>query len=201
MSPRFFRGQPRHGGGASEGDLLAANGRGPKPKPRPVEDQETPVDQEETHPREVHVDPRTKFLRLWRLRGGFRISGDRRATAYPPSIAVQMAYEVRRGNPFTRYEPLDFEVDKPPITVRVRGAKLAICGQNLIQLLLERPDFDLRVTGYDTTATYGLRRRPSGTSHDPASKFHGATTPPTKVRDHSFVAIGRRRSTTLRRGD
>ena len=117
--------------------------------PRPREDDEE-VDDQETQSPEVHVDPRTKFLRLWRLQGGFRVSGDPKATSYPPSIAVQMAYEVRRGNPFKRYESLDFEVNKPPIDVRVSGAKIMQCVQNMIQVALEKPGFDLIVTGYDT---------------------------------------------------
>jgi len=75
-----------------------------------------------------------------------------------------MAYEVRQGNPFAKYQRLDFEVDKPPITLAVSGARVAQCCMNLIQLLIERTDYEVVVTGYDPHRDLRVKVNPAGES-------------------------------------
>jgi hypothetical protein len=73
-----------------------------------------------------------------------------------------MAYEVRRGNPFKKYQPLDFEVDKESIVLSVAGGRVVHRHLNLIQLLIERSDFELVVTGYDPNRDLRIKVYPVG---------------------------------------
>jgi hypothetical protein len=71
-----------------------------------------------------------------------------------------MAYEVRSGNPFKKYTPLDFEVSRDPIHVRAEGVKLMLCRENTIVIEVVRPDFNLTVNGFDTRRDLRVRTHP-----------------------------------------
>ncbi|MFA5028122.1 MAG: hypothetical protein WC713_09620, partial [Candidatus Methylomirabilota bacterium] len=109
-------------------------------------------------------DGRVQPFRLSPVRGGFRLSGTPGGEVAPRSVAIYMAYEVRQGNPFAKYQRLDFEVDKPPITLAVSGARVVQCCMNLIQLLIERTDYEVVVTGYDPHRDLRVKVNPVGES-------------------------------------
>jgi len=73
---------------------------------------------------------------------------------------VWAAYEVRSGNPFKKYSPLDFQLDRPPIRIRLEGARLHLCKENLIQLEVQQEDFRLAVTGFDTRRDLRIKTIP-----------------------------------------
>jgi hypothetical protein len=60
-----------------------------------------------------------------------------------------MAYDVRQGNPFKKYQPFDFELSKFPMVVRGKGLKASVLKPNALQLDLGESDFKLMVTGFD----------------------------------------------------
>ena len=80
--------------------------------------------------------------------GGFRLSGAGNGS-YLGSLAVQVAYEVRRGNPFARYQPPDFEMSEPPIEISARGATVTRRQANLLVVHVDEPGFELSVVGFD----------------------------------------------------
>jgi hypothetical protein len=86
---------------------------------------------------------------LQRLRGGFRIRGSASDSLALPAAAVNVAYEVRRGNPFRQYHALDFDLAKSPIEVQSRGLAIARCEGNLLAFRAQAPDFDVVVRGFD----------------------------------------------------
>ena len=67
----------------------------------------------------------------------------------PPFAGVRVSYEVRRGNPFSLYQPLDFEMNRLPIEVEVHGAEVVRLLDNLTALRIQSPDFWLTVKGFD----------------------------------------------------
>jgi hypothetical protein len=89
------------------------------------------------------------FFYLQKLQGGFRVIGANDGSAMPPYAGIQVAYEVRRGNPFSLYQPLDFEIDKPPISVEAHGAHIVRLLRNLAVLRIANADFRLTVRGFD----------------------------------------------------
>jgi hypothetical protein len=100
------------------------------------------------------------YLQLGAVRGGFRLRRRPGAKQVPKIIAVWVAYEVRSGNPFRKYTPLDFDVSREPIRVRVEGARLLLCRDNTLQVEVVRADFSLTVTGFDTHRDIRVRTHP-----------------------------------------
>ena len=90
-----------------------------------------------------------RFFLLQKLHGGFRIAGAGSGVPMPALAGVQVAYEVRRGNPFSVYQPLYFEMGRPPIEVQVHGAEVVRQLRNLTVLRIQDPDFRLTVKGFD----------------------------------------------------
>ena len=125
-------------------DVPAASGDGVTRPGRKRENPETepePPDPPEARPVPFRVSP---------IDGGFRIAG-RPGTdgARSRLVEVWAAYEVRRGNPFRRYDPCDFRVEKAPISIEIDGVTLEEKEQNRIVFRVERDDFEVKVTGFD----------------------------------------------------
>lgn len=90
-----------------------------------------------------------QYLIIHKTKQGFRVSARPGAKRLPKEIAIEMAYDVREGNPFKKYRPYDFDLSKPPIRISFKGLKPAILKPNVLQLVLEQSDFQLLVTGFD----------------------------------------------------
>jgi hypothetical protein len=107
----------------------------------------------------IELEPGS-YLQLSAVKGGFRLSRRTRATQVPRLITLWIAYEVRSGNPFKKYTPLDFDVSREPIQIRSEGARLKLCKENAIQIEVVRSDFRLTVTGFDTRRDLRVRTYP-----------------------------------------
>lgn len=92
---------------------------------------------------------RDRHFELQKLHGGFRIVGAAAGARMPRFVAVAAAYEVRRGNPFAQYQPLDFRMDGPHIAAEVAGAAIVQLAANRIVLRIDEPAFQLTVRGFD----------------------------------------------------
>jgi hypothetical protein len=108
-------------------------------------------------PGELETVGKDRFFHLQKLRGGFRISGNGNAKAMPRNAAVSVAYELRRGNPFSQYQPPDFELDKSPIQVSTVAADVAQKQRNLLVLRIQKPDFQVTVKGFDVRRDIRVR--------------------------------------------
>jgi len=89
------------------------------------------------------------YLQLTPIKGGFRLKRKSKSTKVPRYITVRMAYEVRSGNPFPKYSPLDFDVSQKPIQIRLEGGKLLFHNENAIQIEVTGGNFTLAVIGFD----------------------------------------------------
>jgi hypothetical protein len=107
----------------------------------------------------VDLEP-DSYLQLSAVQGGFRLKRRTNATLVPHFITIWIAYEVRSGNPFKKYTPLDFDVSQNPIEVLTEGARLLLCKENAIQIEVIRSDFRVRVTGFDTRRDIRIRTHP-----------------------------------------
>jgi hypothetical protein len=108
-------------------------------------------------PGELETVGKDRFFHLQKLRGGFRISGNGNAKAMPRNAAVSVAYELRRGNPFSQYQSPDFELDKPPIQVSAVAANVLQKQRNLLVLGIQKPDFQVTVKGFDVRRDIRVR--------------------------------------------
>jgi hypothetical protein len=130
-------------------------GPGPKPGLKPGE----------KFPLEVTGD---RYLQIHKTKQGFRLTAHPSAKVLPREISIEMAYDVREGNPFKRYRTFDFELDQPPIKVKAAGAKVRHPRANVLHLILEKRDFQLNLTGFDPNRDLKIRTTTSfDVSHDP----------------------------------
>ena len=122
------------------------SGEGAEPAPKP--EVEAPND-----------DTRAR-LQLDRLDGGFRLTGAPAAGTTPANpVEVEVAYEVRRGNPFSQYHAFDFELDQAPIRVSADHADVIACARNRLVLRPRAGAFRLKVTGFHAARDLRVRVR------------------------------------------
>lgn len=102
----------------------------------------------------------SSYLQLHRIKGGFGLTMQSKAQKVPKFITIWTAYEVRSGNPFKKYTPLDFDLQKPPMKVVTQGAEILIKQNNGIQIQVKRRDFKLAVTGFDMNRDLRIKTNP-----------------------------------------
>ena len=86
---------------------------------------------------------------LERLEGGFVVRANTAVGRPPGSLRIEVAYEVRRGDPFNKYSPLDFDLSANSLRVTVEGAKLREHGPNWLEIAVFADTFTVRVQGFD----------------------------------------------------
>lgn len=95
-------------------------------------------------PRLVGENPR---FSVSRVSGGFTLTPD--GLGVPINIRVRVAYDIRRGNPFSRYSALDFDLRASSILKKVSGGQILGVSGNEISVAAVGPDFKLTITGFD----------------------------------------------------
>ena len=105
--------------------------------------------QEGTHEKPINGIFGSTPLQLTAIKGGFSLTRNTNTETLPKNIILQMAYEVRSGNPFKKYTPLDFDVAAPPIRIALEGARILLSKQNMIHLEVQEMNFRISVTGFD----------------------------------------------------
>lgn len=95
--------------------------------------------------------PAEKAYRLIRLKGGFAIRGGTslRQDQLPLTIRVKVAYDVLRGNPFSKHDPLDFDFSTKELEIKCTGASASSLSPNILVIKASGRDFEVSVTGFD----------------------------------------------------
>lgn len=95
--------------------------------------------------------PKEKLYRLTRLSGGFAIKGASGLDEeqLPLTIRVRTAYDVLRGNPFSKHDPLDFDFTKGDLKIVREGVSVTYPSANVISIEVTNPGFSVEVTGFD----------------------------------------------------
>ncbi|MBN2491777.1 MAG: hypothetical protein JXQ29_13100 [Planctomycetes bacterium] len=98
-------------------------------------------------------------LVLSRVDRGFKLAGSADSGDGALRLEVEMAYEVRRGNPFRHWSPHDFRVEEPPISVRATGGDVVILSGNRIEVAVRRTPFEVIARGFDPRRDLRVRVR------------------------------------------
>jgi len=98
-----------------------------------------------------------QLLQLKRTKLGFRLFAHPKAKRIPKEINLEMAYDVREGNPFKKYETFDFELNNRPIRISGKDLKIAILKPNMLRIVIEKREFQLMVTGFDPNRDLKVR--------------------------------------------
>ncbi len=109
-------------------------------------------------PGEITAD---RYFQIIKIKNGFKLTANPSARALPKEATLEVAYDVREGNPFKRYKQFDFQLDKLPIRVKATGVQVKIIKSNMLFLFLEKRDFQLNLTGFDPNRDLKVRMLPS----------------------------------------
>jgi hypothetical protein len=115
---------------------------------------------------EIPSSPQAPKFILVPSKGGFKIKPGPGLTPsdLPLRFSITTAYEVRRGNPFKKYDPNDYCLEKEPIKIDSSGtADLNPSGQNL-EFTATATDFALEILGFDYHRDLKVRVEEDGES-------------------------------------
>ena len=132
-----------------EKEVVSTKHRKPGAKPGP----ETPAP-------EPPPCPRPPRFRIEKIANGFSILP---GTAPPPAmLEIRMAYDVRRGNPISKYNKADFQVDRPPIRFAPDPCGLEIIekNENRVLVAIKDSEFALHLVGFDERRQLYVRATP-----------------------------------------
>jgi hypothetical protein len=135
--------------------------------PSSIEKEEPPPGPEPPRPFPTPPPPKPQRFQINRIVGGFSVTPGREGARPPSRIEIRVAYDVRRGNPLTRYRPDDFRLDEPPVTIERQGAFIVERGSNRLVMAIHQKDFSLVVTGFDPNRDLFLQASPQGDFNDP----------------------------------
>ena len=95
--------------------------------------------------------PKEKAYRLVRLKGGFAIRGNNSLPMdqLPLTIRIRAAYDVLRGNPFSKHDALDFDFSKNELVIASKDASAIAQGPNTLVIKANSRDFEVSVSGFD----------------------------------------------------
>lgn len=87
-------------------------------------------------------------LQIHKTAGGFRLAGGSDGPL-PGHVVIKVAYEVRRGDPFSRYQRPDFDLARAPIAISAQGLQIERADGNVLVLRVLQAPFGLEVEGFD----------------------------------------------------
>ena len=98
----------------------------------------------------IVVEPRLKRFRVQKVPGGFTVVRGDVGTKPPAMLDVRVAYDLRRGNPLSKYHPADFRLGKGDIRIEDHeGMKIVNQEENRLLVEIHKPEFKLTVAGFD----------------------------------------------------
>jgi hypothetical protein len=131
-------------------------GREKKPKTKPGPEPPPPPD----------IPPSPRRFRVQKISGGFKVTRGDDGAKPPAMLHVRAAYDVRRGNPLSRYNPADFEFGKGTVQFEPppHNAEFVEVTGNSATFRITDPDFTIVATGFDQSRDLFIRviaREPS----------------------------------------
>lgn len=112
----------------------------PEPKPGPKPGPDIVID----------VEPRPRIFKMSRTSGGFSASlTPAGQQMVPMSVRVRLAYDVRRGNPYKRWNAADFDFSQEHEQITHSGGDLLQVVGNKLEIRATSPEWKLQISGFD----------------------------------------------------
>jgi len=112
-------------------------------------------------PRPPRATPPPVF-RVNKVKGGFSVTSTKQKCHPPLLLVIEVAYDVRRGNPLKRYSVADFRLQEPPIVLEPEpeGVEVIESRDNCILARVTEETFGLHVRGFDERRDLYVRVSP-----------------------------------------
>lgn len=101
------------------------------------------------------------------LHGGFRVRRNAKVASCPPRLEIVAAYDRTRGNPLSKYDRADFQLDAMRKTLS--GVVERSCQDNRLVVDVVHPDFRIEVADFDLNRDLYVRVRPMEPENDSTS--------------------------------
>lgn len=128
-------------------DLFALPAEQGIKRPRP--DTTKPKPGADTGREKVVVEKRPRRYSVSRKGSGLVVRRGDQEAAPPAVFSIRLAYDVRRGNPLTKYIPADFELGKNGVDLRESGCEVVRLGPNWAVIRVHQDDFEFGISGFD----------------------------------------------------
>jgi hypothetical protein len=119
----------------------------------PVSPEEREGEIESTRPPKIppKIERKPRTFNIDIIQGGFKVTlnTDITGITFPFKATVKMAYDTRRGNPFSQYDKFDFDVAGDSITIETHDCNVIERKDNILKVEITGVNFELRVTGFD----------------------------------------------------
>lgn len=87
------------------------------------------------------------LINISKIDGGIKVThGGRKELE---RVIMNFAYDLRRGNPFKRYDPIDFDLSKTPMSLTQIGLSIESNQENIIIYNPKDKEYSLEVIGFD----------------------------------------------------
>ena len=122
-------------------------------------------------PQTVFPTAKPRRFSLTKVRGGFTITAGAAGARTPAQLEITVAYDVRRGDPFSKYDPADFLLMRDGVgdPSETMGLKPLTVSENRALYEVTDPDFRVSITGFDMNRDLALRISTSGELDAPAT--------------------------------
>jgi hypothetical protein len=94
-------------------------------------------------------ESKPKLISLTRVKRGIAIRKNPVTQQLPVSVRAEFAYNVRKGNPFKKYLPIDFSLESDPLVVESENVKILSKSKNILEFEIEKPEFTVVISGFD----------------------------------------------------
>lgn len=94
------------------------------------------------------IPARSPRYRVVQTEDGFKVKGTD-AGDLPALLTIRFAYDVRRGNPLKRYNPLDFSLLKGELSIETDGVSVVDKAHNTLIVQPTKEGFSIEVDGFD----------------------------------------------------
>lgn len=119
---------------------------GPKTKQK----DHKPVTGTETKPPKIDIPKKPRRFVIEKRKDGFVVRRGEEGAIRPSVLLIKFAYDIRRGNPFAKYNLSDFQIGLDGIKLETSGCDVFQKGGNWVVVRVSEDDFDISVTGFDT---------------------------------------------------
>ncbi len=96
---------------------------------------------------DLKVQTKPLFFLVSKTKNGFKVIPNAVFDDLPIKFKILTAYNVRKGNPFKKYNSVDFQIKNSMITSK--GLKVIKAEDNEISLEVTSPEFEIEVNGFD----------------------------------------------------
>jgi hypothetical protein len=105
----------------------------------------------ETEPEKLDIPKTLKRCVTEKRADGFVVRRGDAGTTRPLELSIKVAYGVRRGSPFAKYNPADFRLGLGGINCTLTGCDFIDHDENWMHVRIDQDDFEISVTGFDTS--------------------------------------------------